>query len=150
MRPYFMYLKMTMSVRNKFCSTQSIHFKKYITEEHAEDDGGEIIDEMFDADTEIVPIRDADAEQRRLYFQPIFDGATALPDEEGDNAEPGTEPSQSQEVLAVLPMPESRELNEKEEKRLKRKEDALLRELRIFLRDTWQKINREQRFFMFR
>ena len=103
---------------------------------------------MFDEDTEIVTIRGADAEQRRLYFQPIFDAATALPDEEGD-AEDKSVPS-NQEVLAVLPIPESRELNEKEEKRLKRKEDALLRELRIFLRDTWQKINREQRFFMFR
>ena len=38
----------------------------------------------------------------------------------------------------------------REEKRLRRKEDALLRELRIFLRDIWAKINRESKFFMFR
>ena len=41
-------------------------------------------------------------------------------------------------------------MTEKEEKRLRRKEDSLLRELRIFLRETWNKINREQKFFMFR
>jgi hypothetical protein len=38
----------------------------------------------------------------------------------------------------------------REEKRLRRKEDTLLRELRIFLRDIWAKINRESKFFMFR
>ena len=38
----------------------------------------------------------------------------------------------------------------REEKRLRRKEEALLRELRIFLRDIWAKINRESKFFMFR
>ena len=78
-------------------------------------------------------------------------------------------------------MADCRRLTEKEEKRLRRKEDAKLRELRIFLRyeplellctlilekgydkhfepkptlhifsrDIWQKINREQKFFMFR
>ena len=58
--------------------------------------------------------------------------------------------SSVQESLPVVPVPESRQLTEKEEKRLKRKEDALLRELRIFLRDIWTKINRENKFFMFR
>ena len=55
-----------------------------------------------------------------------------------------------QESLPVVPAPENRQLTEKEEKRLKRKEEALLRELRIFLRDIWTKINRENKFFMFR
>ena len=55
-----------------------------------------------------------------------------------------------QESLPVVPVPESRQLTEKEEKRLKRKEGALLRELRIFLRDIWTKINRDNKFFMFR
>ena len=54
------------------------------------------------------------------------------------------------EKLVVLPAPESRKLTEREEKRLKKKEEALLRELRIFLRDVWNKINRESKFFMFR
>ena len=100
---------------------------------------------MFDTDTEIVTIRSADPDQRREYFKPVFDVAKELPEEEEEKSEEGR-----QEILAVLPIPESRELTEKEEKRLARQEDTLLRELRIFLRDTWQKINREQRFFMFR
>ncbi len=44
----------------------------------------------------------------------------------------GGEPAE--EDLPVVPLPEMRELNENEEKKLRRKEDALLRELRIFLR----------------
>ena len=56
----------------------------------------------------------------------------------------------AQESLPVVAAPETRQLTEKEEKRLKRKEEALLRELRIFLRDIWTKINRENKFFMFR
>ena len=50
----------------------------------------------------------------------------------------------------MVAAPDTRQLTEKEEKRLKRKEEALLRELRIFLRDIWTKINRENKFFMFR
>merc|ERR1719447_2696327 len=118
------------------------------TEEHVEDDNEDIIDEMFETDTEMVAIKNANSDQRRQYFQPIFDVASALPEEEAeDKPEEG---QQRQEVLAILPIQESRDLTEKEEKRLRRKEDTLLRELRIFLRETWQKINREQRFFMFR
>ena len=69
-----------------------------------------------------------------------------------DYEEDGTheEEASASQILEVLPIPESRELTEKEEKRLRRKEDGILRELRIFLRETWNKINREQRFFMFR
>ena len=69
-----------------------------------------------------------------------------------DYEEDGTheEEASTSQILEILPIPESRELTEKEEKRLRRKEDGILRELRIFLRETWNKINREQRFFMFR
>merc|ERR1711971_921977 len=119
------------------------------TEERVEDDDEDIIDEMFDTDTEIVSIGSADPDQRREYFKPIFDVAKELPEEDAEG-EGNQENQGRQEILAVLPIPESRELTEKEEKRLARQEDTLLRELRIFLRDTWQKINKEQRFFMFR
>ena len=93
----------------------------------------------------MVEIKNADGELRRKYFKPIFDAATQLPEDNEQEEKGGLE-----EVLAVLPIPDSRELTEREEKRLTRKEDTLLRELRIFLRETWQKINREQKFFMFR
>ncbi len=114
------------------------------TEELTGEDGDEIIEDMFDADNEIIQISNADTSQRRLYFKPVFDAALDPPEEDDKKRD------ENCEVLQVLPIPESRELTEKEEKRLRRKEDSLLRELRIFLRDVWQKINREQKFFMFR
>ena len=108
-----------------------------------DNDFSDFIEDMFDQETEVVTIKNANEEFRKKYFKPIFELAVLPPDEtEKENV--------SEEVLAVLPIPESRELTEKEEKRLRRKEDTLLRELRIFLRETWQKINREQKFFMFR
>lgn len=107
-------------------------------------DSADIIEDMFDADAEIIEINNSDANERRAYFKPIFEMAAQPPNEEEKKVE------ENEEILAVLPIPESRELTEKEEKRLRRKEEGLLRELRIFLRDTWQKINREQKFFMFR
>ena len=103
----------------------------------------DIVNQMFDPETEVFDVENPTDEQRREYFGPIFEAATHLPEED-------KEAEESAEILAVLPIPESRELTEKEEKRLRRKEDGLLRELRIFLRETWQKINREQKFFMFR
>jgi len=104
---------------------------------------GDILAQMFDPETEVIEVENANDQQRREYFKPIFDASTQPPEEDVRDEEPV-------EILTVLPIPESRELTEKEEKRLRRKEDGLLRELRIFLRDTWLKINREQKFFMFR
>ena len=81
--------------------------------------------------------------ERREYFRPLVTSCSQPPHKPPAPAPP-------REKLAVLPAPESRALTEKEEKRLKRKEESLLRELRIFLRDIWTKINRENKFFMFR
>ena len=111
--------------------------------EEEENENDNILAQMFDPETEVIEVENASDDQRREYFKPVFDAATQLPEEEVKEQE-------SDEILTVLPIPESRELTEKEEKRLRRKEDGLLRELRIFLRETWQKINREQKFFMFR
>ena len=55
---------------------------------------------------------------------------------------PRAPPPPPPETLAVLPAPESRALTEREEKRLRRKEETLLRELRIFLRDIWSKVSK--------
>jgi SpoVK/Ycf46/Vps4 family AAA+-type ATPase len=116
-------------------------------EEEDEDQDDDILDKMFDPEEEVVTITNPSVEQRREFFRPVFEAAKQPPEiaEEGVG-EQGT----FLEPLNVLPMPESRELTEKEEKRLRRKEDGLRRELRIFLRDIWQKSNREQKFFMFR
>ena len=58
--------------------------------------------------------------ERREYFRPLV---TSPP----------------MESLPVLPAPESRNLTAREEKRLRKREDTFLRELRIFLRDIWTK-----------
>ena len=81
--------------------------------------------------------------ERREYFRPLVTSCSTPP------PKPAPAPA-AREQLEVLPAPESRSLTAREEKRLRRKEETLLRELRIFLRDIWAKINRESKFFMFR
>ena len=81
--------------------------------------------------------------ERREFFRPLVTSCSQPPYQPPPPAAP-------RESLPVLPAPESRALTEREEKRLKRKEETLLRELRIFLRDIWTKINRDNKFFMFR
>ena len=81
--------------------------------------------------------------ERREFFRPLVTACSQAPYQPPPPAPP-------RESLAVLPAPDSRALTEREEKRLKRKEAGLLRELRIFLRDIWTKIHRENKFFMFR
>ena len=73
--------------------------------------------------------------ERWEYFKPLVISCSKPPYTPPPPAPP-------KESLPVLPAPESRALTEREEKRLKRKEEGLLRELRIFLRDIWTKINR--------
>lgn len=115
------------------------------TEGQEDDDG--IVDLLFARQGEVFEVADPDMEERRSYFRPVFEAATKAPQEE-DKAI--VEARMEEEQIAAVPIPESRELTEREEKRLKRKEEALLRELRIFLRSIWNKINREPKFFMFR
>ena len=84
--------------------------------------------------------------ERREYFRPLVVACSTPP----NRPAVASQQAAPVEKLAVLPAPESRALTEREEKRLRRKEETLLRELRIFLRDIWAKINRESKFFMFR
>ena len=81
--------------------------------------------------------------ERREYLRPLVTACSAPPPKV-------TPPPPPPESLPVLPAPECRALTAREEKRLKKKEDHLLRELRIFLRDIWTKVNKESKFFMFR
>ena len=69
------------------------------------------------------------AREREEFFQPVFEAAKQEPTvvSEAVGAAPEDE-------LPVVPLADVRQLTEKEEKRLRRKEDAKLRELRIFLR----------------
>jgi len=92
---------------------------------------------------EVYKLENPGENERREFFRPLIVSCSALP----PKPKPPPVPV---EALEVLPEPENRKLTAREEKRLKRKEDALLRELRIFLRDIWAKVNRESKFFMFR
>jgi len=95
---------------------------------------------------EVYRLENPGENERREYFRPLIVSCSALPPKPA----PTAEAAGKLEELPVLPEPECRKLTAREEKRLRRKEDALLRELRIFLRDIWAKINRESKFFMFR
>jgi len=127
-----------------------------IAEEPEKDEQEEMIEEVFgSAADEVFRVENPSAEERQLYFQPVFEAAVKLPPTDtADSLQKSKSTSEvaaaEAEVLNVVPLADTRALSEKEEKRLKRKEDALLRELRIFLRDIWQKINKDPKFFMFR
>ena len=73
--------------------------------------------------------------ERTEFFRPVFEAAVKPP--VALEASATTEDQldeQSLETLPEVPLADCRRLTEKEEKRLRRKEDAKLRELRIFLR----------------
>lgn len=83
---------------------------------------------------EISMICNPSAPERREYFAVIFKkAADPVPEGAVGMSSPGKQ-LEVEEQLEVLPVKECRSLTEKEEKRLRKKEDHLLRELRIFLR----------------
>ena len=83
--------------------------------------------QIFSED-EIFKVTEPTEEERARFYEPVFEAALALPIKEAEPYEVTVD------ELEVVPLPESRELTENEEKRLRKKEEALLRELRIFLR----------------
>ena len=84
---------------------------------------------LFNGIGQVYCAKNPTKDERANYFKPIFEAAKRPPPEtqEVDN-------THRNEALAIVPIADTRKLTEKEEKRLKRKEDALMRELRIFLR----------------
>lgn len=50
------------------------------------------------------------------------------------------------EQLAVAPAPEPRELTETEQEKVRKQREAILRELRVFLRDLTNKLLAERKF----
>ena len=105
-----------------------------ISEKDQEADNSEIesLTEKLFSKEEIFEIQKPSENQRSKFFEPVFDAALEAPVKEVE----AVDGRPTQEDLPVVPVPEVRELNEAEEKRLRRKEDALLRELRIFLRSV--------------
>ena len=88
---------------------------------------------LFCGADQIYMVENPTKDERKNYFRPIFDAAAKPPQEECSE-EKSRADAHKKEALAIVPLADTRKLSEKEEKRLKRKEDALLRELRIFLR----------------
>ena len=84
---------------------------------------------LFNQADQVLTMQNPSEEERKTYFKPIFEAARRPPPqiEETTNVHVN-------EALRIVPVADTRKLTEKEEKRLRRKEDALMRELRIFLR----------------
>ena len=139
---------MTESVRATFVSllgdvmpTSPLLIVAVIEDEH------DFLEELFSKrNKEIFTVELPTAIDRKEFFQPLMTQCTNVPKRENGVIEG----EKVEEDLAVVPVKDCRKLTEKEEKRLRKKEERLQRELRIFLRDIWAKINKEQKFFMFR
>jgi SpoVK/Ycf46/Vps4 family AAA+-type ATPase len=102
-----------------------------ILEDSSEEDEEELhfLTRIFSADQqEIFEVGLPSAKDREAYFEPLFDACMA-PIPKREEAVKATEVS-----LEVVPVKECRSLTEKEEKRLRKKEEQIQRELRIFLR----------------
>ena len=99
-----------------------------------EDDDEEVLDagitQIFDQTT-VHEMSNPSAEERADFFRPVFEAARREP-----SLDTAASPTEADDELPVVPLADVRKLTEKEEKRLRRKEDAKLRELRIFLRYT--------------
>ena len=91
---------------------------------------------LFNNANQTFSVQNPTEAERRNYFKPIFDAARAPPPEIKEDENP-----HKNELLEIVPVADTRKLTEKEEKRLKRKEDALMRELRIFLRYEFNEFN---------
>lgn len=99
---------------------------------------------LFDEnDGEVFELSEFSDEERRKFFRAILLVKCAKP--------PAVRKvrKESLEVIAVAPAPAPRELNEKEKERLEKREEATLRELRIFLREILAKMARNKLFYMF-
>lgn len=97
--------------------------------EDEEDDDSFPALRLFNNAEQVYSTQNPTEEERKNFFKPIFDEARRPPEELKK-----TENTYEKEALQVVPVADTRKLTEKEEKRLRRKEDALMRELRIFLR----------------
>ena len=102
-----------------------------ITEDvdYDEDDDSFSALSLFNNVDQVYIAKNPTEEERANYFKPIFEAAKRPPPETKEVTNTHTK-----EALPIVPIADTRKLTEKEERRLKRKEDALMRELRIFLR----------------
>jgi ATPase family AAA domain-containing protein 2 len=103
----------------------------------------DIIDLFDEDDEEVFRTRPFSEQERRKFFFPVLleKALKAPPIKKKANAQ--------LEKLPVAPVTASRALSEAEKARIERKEEATLRELRIFLREILAKMARNKLFFYF-
>ena len=100
-------------------------------------------DLFHEEDGEVFHTRPFTDEERRNFFKPLLLEKCLKPPTV-------KKPSDVKlEVLPLAPAPPPRQLNTVEKERLERKEEATLRELRIFLREVLAKMARNKLFFIF-
>lgn len=100
-------------------------------------------DLFHEEDGEIFQLKPFTLEERQKFFRPIFMQKCLKP--------PMAKkiPKAKLEVLPLAPAVIPRQLNEKEKEQLEKREEATLRELRIFLREILAKMARNKLFYMF-
>lgn len=104
----------------------------------------EDLSELFhEEDEEIFNTKPFTVEERKKFFRPLILQKCLKPPLKKKT------PKSKLEVLPLAPAPPPRQLNEKEKEQLERKEEATLRELRIFLREILAKMARNKLFYMF-
>lgn len=111
-----------------------------------DDELGEYPDDLCDLfqdeEIEIFKTPAFTREERRKFFRPLFLKCLKEPLVRKPLA-------YKTEILPLAPAPPPRQLNEVEKDRLEKKEEATLRELRIFLREILAKMARNKLFYMF-
>ncbi|XP_060557412.1 ATPase family AAA domain-containing protein 2-like isoform X2 [Ruditapes philippinarum] len=108
---------------------------------HLDFDLQDLFDEHYG---EVVTMRNPKEEERRDFFKDLLLNQATKP--------PVQRKVAAQRLLEVLPKappPEPRKLTEQELKKLHEHEEATLTELRLFLRDTLNKLGRDRKFFIF-
>ena len=103
----------------------------------------DLLDLFHEEDGEIFHLRPFTVEERQKFFRSIFMQKCLKPPM-GKKT-----PKAKLEVLPLAPAVIPRQLNEKEKEQLEKREEATLRELRIFLREILAKMARNKLFYMF-
>lgn len=93
-------------------------------------------------DDEVFRTRSFTEEERRKFFQPLRQRCLKPPAIR-------KAPRFKGEILPVAPPPPPRQLSEVEKEQVEKREEATLRELRIFLREILAKLARNKLFYMF-
>lgn len=103
----------------------------------------ELSDLFYEEDGEIFHTNPFSEQERRKFFSPLLLHKCLKPPLARRNVK------SEQEALPLAPPPPPKQLNEAEKAKVERKEEATLRELRIFLREILAKIARNKLFYMF-